>query len=140
MISEIREYFRNVVNIVDSDLKELDQVFVDTTIGNTRLDNTYYLEIGEMSIEEIDSQLQGEISVVVKLYKHGYNDLVTNFDETYCKAINVHTTAQVFTRSKNGDYIRSVEASSIVPEPIDSDENSMSFTINFSVKVLYNAN
>ena len=137
MITDIRDYFRAVIAEIDSDLTEHDQVFVSDNIPDTQLDYTYSLFIGEMAIARIDAAIESTTDVVLEIYKKGFNDLIDNYDATYCRAIDIHTLAMDQSRVDQTDYIKSIVATSIQPSPIDSDDSSMRFTIQFTVTVAY---
>ena len=138
MISDIRNYFRAVIFEIDSDMDEHEQIFVSDNIPNTRLDETYTLFIGDMSIEREDTSINGEVTVSLEIYKKGYNDIIDNFDEAYCKAIDIHALAMNQTRLDQTGFIKSVVATSVIPESIEDDDKSSKFTIQFIVTVKYN--
>lgn len=137
MIASIRSYFRGVVDIVDSDLKEHDQPVISDDIGATVLQDTYYLNIGTTAIERLDIVNENSTDVTLEIYKNGYNNELENYDNAYCKALDILRTAISQDTISQDTMIKAVEASGVTPETIETNDNAYKFSIQFTVKTYF---
>ncbi len=137
MIAEIRDYFRGVITTIDSDLKEHDQPLISDNIADTIIQDSYFVLIGDMSSERIDSTIDSNISVTVELYKNGYNDSIDNYDKGYCKAIDVQSLAMKQDRISQLTSLKSVVSNGISTETINTNDNLFKYSIQFTVTVSY---
>jgi hypothetical protein len=137
MIAEIRDYFRGVITTVDSDLKEHEQPLISDNIADTVIQDSYFVLIGDMSSERVDSTIDSNISVTVELYKNGYTDPVDNYDIGYCKAIDVQALAMKQDRISQLTSLKSVVSTGISTETINTNDNLFKYSIQFTVTVSY---
>jgi hypothetical protein len=137
MIAEIRDYFRGVINTIDSDLKEHDQPLISDNIADTIIQDSYFVLIGDMSSERVDSTIDSNISVTVELYKNGYNEPIDNYDIGYCKAIDVQSLAMKQDRISQLTSLKSVVSTGISTETINTNDNLFKYSIQFTVTVSY---
>ena len=137
MITNIRDYFRQVINEVDSDLKEHNEALTSDDIADTVLENTYFIRIGDLASKRIDSTIEGTFSVNIELWKNGYNKPIENYDNAYCKAIDIQALSMKQDRISQTDFIKSVESTGIETNTIDTNDNLYKFTIQFTVRIGY---
>ena len=137
MITDIRDYFRQVINEIDSDLKEHDDPVNSDNIADTIIQDSYFIRIGDLSSSRVDSTIDGEFSVSVEIYQNGYNKPVDNYDSAYCKAIDVQALAMKQSRIDQTGKLKSVESTGINTETIVNNDNLFKFTIQFTVRVGY---
>lgn len=137
MITDIRDYFRQVVNEVDSDLKEHSDPVISDNIADSIIQDSYFINIGDLSSERVDSTIDGTFSVVVELYQNGYNKPIENYDAAYCKAIDVQALAMKQSRIDQTGKLKAVESTGINVETINTNDNLYKFTIQFTVRVGY---
>lgn len=137
MIIDIRDYFREVVSEVDSDLKEHSDPVISNNIADSIIQDSYFINIGDLSSNRVDSTIDGEFSVVVELYQNGYNKPIENYDDAYCKAIDVQALAMKQSRIDQTGKLKAVESTGINVETINTNDNLYKFTIQFTVRVGY---
>lgn len=138
MIESISDYFKGIVNEIDSDLKYDGLVFDNTLTADHNLDFTYKMVIGRMAIKRQDSDNIAKFPVSLKIYKVSNIDkLEDDFKNTYCKAIDISSLAMNQTRISQSDYIKSVEGLNIAPNPLLDNDNTLQFTLEFSVTCVY---
>ena len=137
MIAEIRSYFRQAVNEVDSDLREHQSAVTSENIGDNYLELSYYLNIGSTTVSRINVNTENITVVTLEIYKNGYNNELENYDNAYCKAIDILTTAIDKSRITQTQSIKDVDANTIDVEPILDNDNAYKFSIQFSVKTIF---
>lgn len=137
MITDIRDYFRGVVNTVDSDLKEHKSPVISSNIADTILEDTYFINIGSTQVERLDTATENTTSVLVEIYANGYNNELENYDNAYCKALDVLTTAIDQSTISQSNMIKAVDATTVDVETILDNDNAFKFSIQFTVKTYF---
>ena len=137
MIATIRDYFRQVISDIDSDLKEHDEPLISDNIADTIIQDSYFIRIGDLSSNRVDSTIDGTFDVVVELYKNGYNKPVDNYDLGYCKAIDVQALAMKQSRIDQTGALKGVESTGINTESINTNDNLFKYSIQFTVRIGY---
>jgi hypothetical protein len=137
MIDEIRSYFKGVIKSVDSDLRYDDRVGDEEKIGLSALNRTYKFYFGAMEPSIVDGTIQSLVPVTAIIYKKLGVDEPTDYDKAYCKAIHIHALAQEKSNYDQTGFIKNVECTSITPEPIDDDDKTYRFTLQFNVTIAY---
>jgi hypothetical protein len=138
MIDKIKSYFKAIAKQVDSELK-YDGLQFDTELtADHNLDFTYKLNVGAASINRQDTHFISVFPVTMVIYKvSNIDNQDLDFDDAYCKAIDIATLAMDLTKVDQDDYLKSVEASSVTPDPLIDNDNTMQFTIQFSATVIF---
>ena len=139
MIKEIREYFKSVIYEVDPDLSEHDQYFTSDDVGQSRLEDEYFLQFGTFSTSRIDSSYTGTFEVTLELWKNGKEDIIARLDDAYEDVIEIVSNLQDQKRISQASFLKSVVGSNIVPEAIPDNANYGKFTAQFTVTVGYQA-
>lgn len=137
MISEIRDYFRGSISIIDSDLKEHNEALTSENIADTIIEDSYFILIGNLSSDRVDSTIDGSFDVTVELYKNGYNKPIDNYDIGYCKAIDLQALAMKQDRISQLTSLKSVVSNGINTETINTNDNLFKYSIQFTVTVSY---
>jgi len=138
IIQSVRSYFDTTIKTIDSDFKSDGFVFDTEFTADHNLDFTYKLNIGTMSIVRQDSDIEATIPVEATIYRVSNADKQKDdFDNTYCKAIDIAALASNQTRVSQTDYMKSVVATGIEPLPLVNNDNSMQFRISFNVTVIF---
>lgn len=141
MIDEIVQFFKDSVALVDPDLKFDKFVFDTPKDGDLTIDNTYKLVMGALSPSRQDSQIQATVPITLVIWKRaGFSTLEEDFQEIYCKAIEIHATCMNQTRVDQTSYIKSVDTLSVEPTPLESNDNTIRMNISFEVSVTYGVN
>lgn len=137
MIQEIRKYFSDVIREIDPDLKAHNQAKSSSLIPDTTLENSYMLDIGNLDSSREDTTINGFFTVTLSLWKNGYNNPVENYDNAYCKAIDIQALAMLQSNIDQTESIKSVVSGGINTELEQDNDNLYKFTIQFSVRVDY---
>ena len=139
MIDEIRSYFKSVITEVDSDLKQHNQYFTSENVGDNKLEDKFYIEFGAITTERQDSDMVGEVAVIVRIWKNGYTDIINNLDTAYCNAIEIQAKLMDQTRVDQLDFIKSVVGNNITPSAVADNDNLAQFELQFTVTTGYKA-
>lgn len=137
MIVEIRDYFRQVISDIDSDLIEHNEALSFDKIADTVLEDTFLIRIGNLQSNRVDTTIDGFFDVKIDFWKNGYSDPIENYDLGYCKAIDIQSLAMVQSRIDQTESLKSVESTSIETEYSGSNDNLYRYTIQFTVRVGY---
>lgn len=137
MISEIRDYFKQVISEIDSDLKEHSSPVNSDNIDGLNIEDTYFISIGEMRSNREDTTILSEINVSVSVFESGLSDEINRYDSGYCKALDIQALSMYQGRISQTDFLKSVESNAILPETVDSNDNLYKFTIQFTVRLEY---
>lgn len=138
MISDIRSYFKAVAKEVDPDLKYDGLAFETELTADHNLDFTYKLTVGSAAINRQDTHFIAQFPVTMKIYRvSNIDDQDEDFDDAYCKAMDILTLAMDLVRINQTGYLKSVEANAVNPEPLIDNDNTMQFTIQFNTTVIY---
>ena len=133
MITEIRDYFTKQIRAVDPDLRFDGYIFENESIGTNNIDNTYKLVIGQTASTRRDVINEALTDVSVVIFKVSGTERVEGFDQLYCKAFKILSKIASQTEIMQNDFIKSIINRAIVPESIDSDDNSLRIRIEFQV-------
>jgi hypothetical protein len=137
MIQEIRKYFSDVISEIDPDLRAHSQAKSSSLIPDTTLENSYMLDIGNLDSSREDTTINGFFTVILSLWKNGYNNPIENYDKAYCKAIDIQALAMLQSNIDQTESIKSVVSGGITTELEQDNDNLYKFTIQFSVRVDY---
>lgn len=137
MIGVVRDYFRGVIATVDSDLREHDSVFVFNDIPENKINDTYFIFIGSMDSNRVDTFVSSTLTVDILLFKSGYNDAINNYDLAYDCAVGIQSTAMQAYRFDNEAYITDVRSIGIQVDTLSSNDNAFSYRIQFQVELAY---
>jgi len=124
MITVVRDYFRGVINDVDSDLREHDSVFVFDDIPENKINDTYFIFIGSMDSNRVDTSISSTLTVDILLFKSGYNDAINNYDLAYDCAVAIQSTAMQAYRFDPETYITDVRSTGIQVDTLSSNDNA----------------
>jgi len=136
MIAEIRSYFKKVVRDENSDLRVISNPVTDE-MADTVLEDSFFVGIGNMSTNLIDTTIESDVAVVVNIYKAGDTDSNDNYDEGYCEAVNIQANAMFKKHIDQTTSIKNVVSSGIEVETINNNDNMFKFSIQFTVTVCY---
>lgn len=137
MIADIRDYLRSSVLKVDSDLKENSSAFYDADIGESLLDRSFQLSIGNSRATKRDSHLERRINAQIIIFGLGYRAEVENYDYLLEKAICIEDTIVSLQNFSGIGTITNIESAGIVPEKIPSNEDAFKITINLTLTQAY---
>jgi hypothetical protein len=133
MIAEIRDYFRNIIASVDSDLREFEQPIDTGNLPDTKLETSYSILIGSTSVDRIDVSTSNTTEVIVVIYKNGYNNEIENYDSTYCKALDILRESINQQNITQSYMLKAINTSGVNVEPLETNDNAYKFSIQFTV-------
>ena len=139
MIDEIRSYFKGVIQEVDPDLSQHQEYFTSVNIADSQLEDTYFLQMGAISSSRENTDINGEVTVTLEIFKNGYTDVIDKLDNAYCKALEIQAKLMDQNRVDQLDFIKQVIGDSITPEAVDSNDNLAKFVLSFTVTTKYKA-
>ena len=137
MISEIRSYFKLVINEVDSDLKQHNRYFISDDIADTNKEDRYHLYIGNVDTNRQDIDMNSVFAISLKFWKNGDSDEIEKIDKAYCNAILMQLKLMDKKRITQSEFIKSVDGTSIEIEPSINNDNLAEFTLQFNITVGY---
>ena len=141
IITEIRDYVSGQIQKHDSDLRFDGLVLDDEKIGLNASDRTYKLVIGDATPTRLDSSYTADIDTQVWIYKAAdLNNRVNDFDNAYCKALDIASEIIDQENISQDMFIKSISNSTITPEAVDDVDNVYRFRIQFITTVYYSLN
>ena len=136
MIEEARLYFQDVVQTIDPDMVQLDDPFDSEDVSTEATEGRFKIIFGDSASSWVGDALQELIPVSVVIYSENGREMNEIFDQYYSKARNIRNMAINKRNSANSSFFNDVLPGGITPEPIDvSNDNTVKFTINFSLKI-----
>lgn len=138
MISEVIDYFKSVVEFVNPDLVYDGFVFNTLKDSSLVINDTYKLILGAMSPSRQDTTILSTMPVTIVIWqKSSFGNQEQDFINIYCEAIEMHAKAMDQSRIDQSSFIKSVTTSSISPEPLESNDNTIQMTIESEVSIIY---
>jgi hypothetical protein len=137
MISEVRNFLHDRIREVDKDLTYDGLVFEGDRISANNIDSAYKLVLGSSDIARLDVVNEVQMSVDVIIYKASGTKRLEDFDNLYCKAIEISAQLSDQTTILQSDFIKSVQVDNINPEQVPDDENSSSMRISLIVTCFF---
>ena len=137
MIAEIRSCFKAGITEVDPSLRQHNEYFTSENIADTKIEDTYFLQIGDLATSLIDTNFQGIFEVTLELWKNGKNDVINRLDAAYCDAIEIMSKIQDQSTIDQTEFLKKVEGSAILPAASEDNDNLGKFTLQFRVTTGY---
>jgi len=129
---EIRNYFAARINEVDPDFKPWNDGFAFDNIPSTFINKTYHLAYQIESTDHIDTSITDNYTISLLLFFKGYRDVQTALDKSMTLAnnirVNIISRDNVFASA-----FYNVKAVSMIPEALESNDNSMYITLEFEL-------
>jgi hypothetical protein len=139
MINEVREYFKNRINEVNSDMVEHDDPF-DDQIPESIIEDVYTIKIGEIKSDFVNQTVEDQMPVEIKVFKKGDNDVLENFYQFYQEAHMIRLCAIDPVFSRNGNYIKNVICEGIVPSRKEGGDNLIVYSLQFKILLSFGLN
>lgn len=136
MIATIRQYIKEQILAVDSDMVEHKEPLLSDNIPQVNLQRSYQIIIGSSSNANRDNARQDNFDVLVKIFGSGYLDQLTNYDELYCKALYIRDNVVNLQNLDQSDLQDAIGVS-ITPSAIDTDDNTYVMDIQFTIVTEY---
>lgn len=139
-LSQVRQYFRNRITEVDSDLVEWDEAFNDANIPESLLPNRYHIAMSSISTSAPnDVFLEDAFQVDVKLFKKGFrSNGISAHDDLLDLADCLRQNCAQPLKLQLTNNLRGCEPNTILLEPIeDSNDNIIKITVGFNVRTFF---
>ena len=136
-LSQARTFLKRQIAIIEPDLKEWKDSFNTDNIPQTKIDDYFHINFGELSSAQADNWIQDNWTCTVTIWKRGFSDVSSSFDSIIdtanCIRLKVIDPKAILT-----DNIHSIESNSITPEPIeDSNDNTIKVSLEFNIKLFF---
>ena len=136
MINEVRKYFQDRIREVNPDLSEHDNPF-DEHIPETIIEDTYIMKIGGIESNFINQTIEDSMSVEIKIYRSGENDILDNFYQFYQDAHMIRLCCIDPRTSRNGKYIKNVVCTKILPSKKEDNDNMIIYSLQFKLMLSF---
>ena len=137
-ISQVRTYFRNRLAETDPDLSEWTDGFNIENIPNTITDKTYHIFLGTLASQELnDLTTDDQLAVSINVFFEGYQDVQETLDVGYDLMHQFRLNSINPCNSMVGDNIKNVVLESITPNPVDTNDNMIRFSLDFNVRLVF---
>jgi len=138
MIDEIRTYVKNTVFEVDKTLRWDGYVFGTEVNSTNAIDKQYKIVIGDVSPALIDTTFRATVPVLITIYKgFGVKDSEAEYNQLFCKGIDIVTKAMDKSRVEQTGYIKNVIGTTLSPNPVDDNDNMMQVTLQLDMDVYF---
>lgn len=138
MIDEIRSYIKQTVYAVDPKLRWDGFVFGTEVNSNNNIDNEYKISIGDVTPSLIDTNYRAIVPCVVTIYRgFNTNDIENEYNQMFCKGIDIVSKAMDKTRQPQTDFIKNVLGTTMSPIPVEGNDNMIQINIQLDVEVFF---
>ena len=134
----IRTFLENRLLEVDRDFEVQDDAFGLETLGSNELDKRYHIFYGNVATT-LDNQHTTDdvVSATVSLYFRGYRTATDALDDSMDLANAYRLNCLKISALTNQDFIKRVVCNSILAEPLESNDNFIKITLQFSIRVIF---
>lgn len=140
-LSQVRDYFRARILEVDTDFKEHRDGFNRDNVPRAAFNKGFHVLPGTLVSDATDMlHLDDNLSVSVQLFFKGFRDVQSAMDEALDKAHDIRLQAIKHAKAMVGQNIKNVICNSIGAEPLDSNDNAILVTLEFSVRLIFKVN
>lgn len=140
-LSQVRQYFRDRLNAVDSSFKEHEDGFNRENIPSTLLNKSFFIDLGDVSSQPLsDLHIQDLMATQVFLHFKGYNNIQSKIDEAYDLAHTFRIECIKPINAMTGTNIKNVVCDNINVDHIETNDNTVIVTLDFTVRLLFNPN
>lgn len=129
-------YYKDILEA--QGLKEWDDAFAVDNIPAQIRDNAYHLTYSIPNVIEQDQWNENEVATTIKIFKKAGRKTKQAFDNAMCEAIslrqliiNPETIANYI-----GVTILGISSVSIIPEPVNTNDNSVIITLEFITRII----
>jgi hypothetical protein len=137
MIKELRQYIREQIASIDSDLIENESAFYDGDIGETTLENTYQIAINNIQNQLRTDYREDALELIVSIFGFGYRNEIEAYDELLDKALCIRDNIIEIANFSGVANIVNIESIGIVSTQLPGDDNGFKIDINLTVRHAY---
>jgi hypothetical protein len=131
--SQIRDYVKSMIREVNPKIKEHNQPHTGENIGAFQAENSYYLRVLSIPITQSQGDHIYEIPVEIEIVAKSGKDILLKHDQLLYDATCI--ASKVVAKKNYLDNYSNVEAQSISPEAIGTNEEWTKVTISLSFSV-----
>lgn len=134
----VRSFLEARLLEVDSDFEVHDDAFSLENIGNNDFNKRYHIFYGNVATSVDNQHTTNDIvNATVTLFFRGYRNATESLDESMDLANTYRLNCLKIAPLRAQDFIKRVVCSSIQAEPIDTNDNSIKVTLQFSINVIF---
>lgn len=134
----VRSFLEARLLEVDSDFEVHDDAFSLENIGNNDFNKRYHIFYGNVATSVDNQHTTNDIvNATVTLFFRGYRNATESLDESMDLANTYRLNCLKIAPLRAQDFIKRVVCSSIQAEPLDSNDNSIKITLQFSINVIF---
>tara|TARA_R110002020_G_scaffold94189_6_gene226891 strand:+ start:4329 stop:4748 length:420 start_codon:yes stop_codon:yes gene_type:complete len=135
MISNVRDYIKARILAEDSDFKEWKDGFNRDNIPKSIFNKAFFISYSLPSNNASGPSLSDDsVSVQAELFFKGFRSVQDALDDAMDIADNIYRRAP--NNANYTDNIKKVDGISIVPEPLEGNDNAIIITINWNVRII----
>jgi hypothetical protein len=139
MIDLIREEMKKRIKEASAYYKQIQNPFFnDLDISESGINYQFFISFGSTApLVQGKEGAISQVNVILKTYRQGTRDKLSDFDEGYCEALLMKEL--ILDRSKiiNKDYIKGVTGSDTIPSEIPDSQNVYVYETNFVFTISY---
>ena len=138
-LSKIRTYINNQVAKVSRDFREHKDAFNDENIAGTVFNKAFHVSYTIPAITEVELTAEMDASVSVQLFFRGGRDTINTYDNAMDEAWKV---VREISSRKNINQFRARDGypiqspSSVTPEPLENNDNSIVVNLEFNMIII----
>lgn len=134
----VRTFLESRLIEVDSDFEVHDDAFSFENIGNNDFNKRYHIFYGNVATS-VDNQhtTNDVVNATVSLFFRGYRNATESLDESMDIANSYRLNCLKIAPLRDQQFIKRVVCSSIQAEPLDTNDNSIKITLQFSINVIF---
>lgn len=139
MISEIRKYIKEAIEVCSSEYKEIQNPFhKDEDLAGSRIPYQYALSFGASEkIVEYGGESVLDIPVNLRLYTQGAREKLADFDKGYENALIIKDLILDRSIINSKEYIKGVTSSTVNPFEVIDSQDIYGFETSFIFKISY---
>lgn len=134
----VRTFLQDRLLEVDSDFEVHDDAFSLDNVGNNDFDKRFHIFYGNVNTT-LDNQhtTNDLVNATVTLFFRGYRNATEALDNSMDIANLYRINCLGISYLRGQDFIKRVVCNSIVAEPLDTNDNSIRITLQFSINIIF---
>jgi hypothetical protein len=134
----VREYLKDRLLEIDSDFQVYDDAFENDSIGDNNFDKRFQI-FYQVDSATVSNQLTttDEVAARVTLFFDGGREAQESFDNAMDLANVYRIQCLKIDKLRQYVHLKRVVCTSIVPEPLDSNNNMIKVILNFRINMIF---
>lgn len=137
IIKEIRDLFKQRIYECAPDLRYDEEIFDTENISYNSIDRTYKLVVSNSNVTKLDSSFTAQTSVTVMIFRSLSSSKEDDFSDIYETAFEIAAGVIDQKSLDQLNFIKGIINTSITPEVIEIDDNSIRMRLEFEVQTFY---